>query len=796
MAEFEDKIAQLQARLENLVKTQISFQQEITQIRNELNFLRGNRQPQNTTEPPGKPPVREYVPPPGIEQPPINQQTNQQTKPPNFGYSDGSKKSFEPAENHFQPKQKSEIEKFIGENLISKIGIVVLVIGVAIGAKYAIDNNLISPLTRIVLGYLFGFGLLGLALQLKAKYLNFSSVLLSGSIAIMYFITYFAYGLYGLLPQSAAFALMMGLTAFTVIAAINYSRQFIAHLGLVGAYAVPFLLSDDSGNYAFLFTYIAIINIGILAISLRTYWKPLFYTSFFFTWVIYGGWYLTSFNPAEHINLAFLFLTVFFLIFYLTFVAYKVVSDKNLAVENVFLILTNSFIFYGIGYSILVDRRGFEDYIGLFTLGNAAIHFAFASTISRLKLFPNDLVYLLAGLVITFATISIPVQLDGNWVTLIWTVEATMLFWIGRTKQISLFQYFSFPLMFFALVSLLQGWFVISQSRGYDQLVPDQFPMLNGNFLTSMLFAIVFGSIFYINKDERFETAFDEALRKPFGWIIAAVGLGVFYNCFRIEIANYFHYLTVKTAFPNAVSYYGDKYTQYDSDLEFFNVVWQINYTMLFLSVLSFINIKRFKNVILAYSNLFLDAFVLFVFVTFGLYFLSELRESYLQLNDSLFFIHGLFHIIIRYVSYAFCAVLLFAFYRYTKQKFLLETASQHTLNLVFDFVFHITLLIVLSSELLNLTDIFGYQNSNKLGFSILWGIYALGLIILGIYKNKKHLRIGAIVLFAMTLAKLFFYDIADLDTISKTIVFVSLGILMLIVSFLYNKAKYQTRET
>ncbi|MBK7707288.1 MAG: DUF2339 domain-containing protein [Acidobacteria bacterium] len=42
--------------------------------------------------------------------------------------------------------------------------------------------------------------------------------------------------------------------------------------------------------------------------------------------------------------------------------------------------------------------------------------------------------------------------------------------------------------------------------------------------------------------------------------------------------------------------------------------------------------------------------------------------------------------------------------------------------------------------------------------------------------------------LFAITLAKLFFYDLADLGTISKTIVFVSLGILLLIVAYLYNR--------
>ena len=88
--------------------------------------------------------------------------------------------------------------------------------------------------------------------------------------------------------------------------------------------------------------------------------------------------------------------------------------------------------------------------------------------------------------------------------------------------------------MFLALVSLLMDWVLMAQSRDFEQLVTNQFPLFNSNFITSLLFAIVFGFIFYINKDERYETAFDESLRKPFGWIIAAVGLGVLYNCFQM----------------------------------------------------------------------------------------------------------------------------------------------------------------------------------------------------------------------------------------------------------------------
>jgi hypothetical protein len=58
-------------------------------------------------------------------------------------------------------------------------------------------------------------------------------------------------------------------------------------------------------------------------------------------------------------------------------------------------------------------------------------------------------------------------------------------------------------------------------------------------------------------------------------------------------------------------------------------------------------------------------------------------------------------------------------------------------------------------------------------------------------HNNKRYLRIGAISLFGVTLLKLFVYDITNLDTISKTIVFVALGILLLIISFLYKKYKH-----
>jgi len=94
----------------------------------------------------------------------------------------------------------------------------------------------------------------------------------------------------------------------------------------------------------------------------------------------------------------------------------------------------------------------------------------------------------------------------------------------------------------------------------------------------------------------------------------------------------------------------------------------------------------------------------------------------------------------------------------------------------------------MISSELLQWLDIAGVTNSYKLGLTVLWGVYSLFLIIIGIWKKKYYLRISGISFFGVILIKLFFYDISHLNNISKTIVFVSLGVLLLIASFLYNK--------
>lgn len=764
MADNQKYINELLQKLEILSKKQEVFRREILDLKHEIHQLKiSEEQKENLI-------VKEKTISPIPE--PVPKTAEDTSKPiePVAQKQPMIPVSKPVVKKAVKPKGKSNIEKFIGENLISKIGVIILIIGVAIGAKYSIDNDLISPLTRIILGYLTGIGLIGVGMKLKKKYHNFSSVLVSGAIAILYFITFLGYSLYDLFPQLFAFGLMVLFTIFTVFAAIQYNKQVIAHIGLVGAYAVPFLLSNGSGQVAVLFSYMAIINIGILFIALQRYWKSLYYSSFFLTWLIYFGWYASDYETDIHFKLAFVFLLVFFATFYSIFLVYKLRKKEKFSTGDVILQLINAFVFYGIGFALLNDHPVGEQLLGIFTLANAIIHFVISVVIYRLKLADRNLFYFTSGMVLVFISIAFPVQLDGNWVTLLWAAEAALLFWIGRTKKVPIYEKLAYPVMALTFFSLIQDWWFYYVEYSYASLEPEtgMTPFFNISLLTSLLCAVSFGYILYIHRSDKhpFPWPNYKTLYQLISLWISAMFLFVLYMAFFLEIIEYWN--------------------AFEDNRSEFRGIWLINYTLIFLTVLSFLNIKKFKNMVFGYINILLNIFTLLIFLTNGLYILSELRESYLDPTLLESGEAGFYHIGIRYISLVFCVGLLVACYQYVRQEFL-----GRTFKIAFDIILQIAILYIISSELIHWLDIAGYASSDKLGLSILWGIYSLLLVVLGFWKKIKHIRIIAFTLFGITLVKLFLYDISHLNTISKTIVFVSLGLLLLVISFLYNKYKH-----
>jgi hypothetical protein len=669
-------------------------------------------------------------------------------------------------------------EEFIGKNVASKVGIVVTIIGIFIGAKYAIEHNMVSPILRVINGYIAGIALVTIAIRLKKKYEAYSSVLMGGGLAVLYFITYTAYSFYHLLPQSAAFALMLVFTAGTVYAALIYNRVIIAHLAQVGAYAIPFLLSDNSGRYAVFFGYVAIINTGILIVSLRKYWKSLFYSAFILTWFIYGFWYLTSFHYHLHKSIAWTYLVIFFLIFYVTFLAYKIIKKEQYALNDVFVLLSNAFIFYGIGYNLLHVEMAANatNYAGVFTLVNAAIHLAVSQVIRRLQLADRSLYYLLLGLVIVFCTIAIPVQLDGNWVTLLWTAEAVLVFLIGRMRRAGAYEKLGAGLALLSFLSLVQDWF--NHSTEFTTPVGSpEYPFVNIVFATGLLVAAAQGAMIYYNRSKNYQSTL-----KPsslyigfYNYFLPAIFLITAYVVFSIEISGYFKQLDL----PKDDEWYYGPLAYFTGPVEF---IVRLLYSMVFCIAVMAANQRWSRSKLLGAFTLAGFGIMMIMLVAQALGELNELTHTYYQKGGGYF---GALEFYIRYLVIAVTALLL-----YTGQQTLNEFVQEPSVRKAWTLTIYGVALAFISAEYLCWTSFSGAGKQYKLGLSIVWGIYALMLIVRGIQKKQKHLRLAAIALFMITLIKLFFYDLAGAGTITKTVSFISLGVLLLVVSFLYNKYK------
>ena len=144
---------------------------------------------------------------------------------------------------------------------------------------------------------------------------------------------------------------MVMVTVFTVYQALKYDRQVIAIIGLAGAYAIPFLIGEDPEGYIFLFYYMAIINSGILIISIKKYWKLLFYIAFIATWMIYLTWWAnTDFSNIRPFRYSIIFSSIFFLLFYASFLLNKVINKIEFSFEDIMLIISNALIFFGLSF--------------------------------------------------------------------------------------------------------------------------------------------------------------------------------------------------------------------------------------------------------------------------------------------------------------------------------------------------------------------------------------------------------------------------------------------------------------
>jgi uncharacterized membrane protein len=315
------------------------------------------------------------------------------------------------------------LENFIGLRLIHLVGIVVLVIGLSIGVKYAIDRDLISESLRIILAYAAGIILYILSVRLKTKYNLFSAILLSGAMASMYFTTYAAFVYYGLFPFVVAFIVMVVFTFFTVYQAIVYNRQEIAILGMVGAYAIPFLVSMKSERIDLLFLYIGTINAGVAWLVIGKKWKLSGRIAQAITWIVILA--LTGYET----NVMAFFIVYSFLLFSFFVAGQQLFKKRAFTIDDINQLLINNIVLFIAALLVFGYTDGGEG-AGMVTLvitlivavQSLLVHFYFKEELAK---------RMLAALAFMFFVFFIAFQWDGITVTMAWLLTAVITFALG-----------------------------------------------------------------------------------------------------------------------------------------------------------------------------------------------------------------------------------------------------------------------------------------------------------------------------------------------------------------------------
>src|SRR6266446_1666499 len=207
-------------------------------------------------------------------------------------------------------------EQFMGAKLFAWIGGLALFLGVAFFVKYSFEHNLISPELRVAIGFVVGASLVisGLLLKRKENAVTAQTLCATG-ILVLYAVTfacrgYYHFAFFGLIPT---FLLMTLITAVAFLLSVRLNAILVAVLGIAGGFLTPILLSTNQDNPLGLFGYIALLDIGLLALALRQRWNALPILGAIGTALMQFAWVGAFFVPEKYFagNRVFIFMAVF-----------------------------------------------------------------------------------------------------------------------------------------------------------------------------------------------------------------------------------------------------------------------------------------------------------------------------------------------------------------------------------------------------------------------------------------------------------------------------------------------------
>jgi uncharacterized membrane protein len=376
----------------------------------------------------------------------------------------------------------SAVEAFVawfkGGNWIARIGIAILFLGAAFLAKYAADNSMFPIELRFIALSVGAFALLIVGWFLRERRALYAQLLQGGGIAGLYLIVFTATRLFHLLPATLAFGLLAVIALAAAVLAVAQDSLSLAVIGTAGGFLAPILVSTGSGNYVALFSYYALLNLGVFAVAWFKTWRVLNVLGFVFTFTITGLWRANSYQQAD-LWTADAFLILFFLMYVAVSILNCVRQPPNLkGYVSGSLVFGLPVVAFTI-HATMISRIEYGLAWSAFALGAFYLLLGWTLFLTRRETF-RLLVEAFAALGVIFASLAIPLAFDTRTTAAMWAVEGAGLLWLGVRQERKL------PRLFGMLLQAAGG---VGYLIGLDSMRTTQ-PILNTAYLGAAMLAV------------------------------------------------------------------------------------------------------------------------------------------------------------------------------------------------------------------------------------------------------------------------------------------------------------------
>ena len=655
------------------------------------------------------------------------------------------------------------MEYAVASTWLLRVGIVILVMGIGFFLRYSIDKGWIAPTGRVAMTILVGVGLLVAGMRLLGTlYHLLGQGLIGGGIATLYFSIVAAVSFYHLIDAPAAFALMALITVAAGVMAVRFDSMLIAVLGSIGGYGTQVLLSTGEVNFAGFFAYMLLLGCGILGISLKKNWHLLNYLGFVCTYGLFAA-SMRGYQPAEFWKVM-PFLVGFFVLYSTILFLFNVVQRSRITLLELIGLLLNAGIFFSASYLLVRDAYG-QRAVAAITLGLTAFYAAHVYYFLVRRIPDRELMLSFMGLSVFFLAVTIPLILSSQWITVSWAIQALVMLWLADKLKSEFLRQVAFLL--YGLVLVRFGFMDLPAQ--YSSALPPPGDVPLGEYLLHLVERLVVfgvpiasmaGAYFLLNKPAAAGSLAVDQARDMAQWvrtrwavryaIILVVGMAFLF--LHLELNRTLEYLFAPGRLP------------------VLTLLWLGMCMLLFHEYLISPN-----QPVLAFLAFFVaGTFVKLVFFDLPFW---QLGTDMVYDGD-----YSFLDAVMRLVDFGAMAaffVLVFAWLPGTAaHSSAAKVAGWLALGLTFVF---------LTLELN--TSLFQFVPTLRAGgISILWSLFALGLIVAGIHKHAEALRFTGLGLFIVVGFKVFFSDLASLDQFYRIIAFILLGILSLTGAFLYLK--------